>query len=58
MFFHLFYPPLDNEKILLIKEYSLFLRGCNSQNALFFSARVTFFALLAYFQLKAAQRFS
>ena len=36
MFFHLFYPPLDNQKILLIKEYSLFLRGCNSQNAPFF----------------------
>ncbi|EFQ08341.1 hypothetical protein HMPREF9436_00118 [Faecalibacterium cf. prausnitzii KLE1255] len=39
----MFYPPLDNQKILLIKEYSLFLRGCNSQNAPFYSARVTLF---------------
>ena len=36
MILHLFYPHLDNQKMVLIKEYSLFLRGCNSQNAPFF----------------------
>ena len=53
MFFPLFYPPLDNQKILLIKEYSLFLRGCNSQNAPFFSARVTLFCIARLFSAKS-----